>query len=279
MDIVDDISHLGGLASTHALLARGWSGRAIAWNIHHNRILRVRQGWYALPDTPLEWLAAWRVGGRLTCISGARAHGLWTVNRSGLHVAVPPNSARLRSRDDHRRPLNRSGGVTVHWAATSAAHPFLAPPLDCLIHLTECQPADFVVAAADSAIRAGTVDAAEWISVVAGLPARLRVTLVDVDAASESITESLTRVRLRAHGLRVRTQVRVARRIRVDLLVGRRLVVELDGTYHAEPDQFERDRRRDAALSALGFRVVRFSYRQVMGSWNQVLASVLAALD
>jgi very-short-patch-repair endonuclease len=279
MDIVDDIKRRGGLAPTHALLAQGWSGKAIARSIHRGRILRVRQGWYALPDAPTEWIAACRVGGRLTCISGARAHALWTSNRSGLHVAVPPNAARLRSSSDSRRPLDRADGVTVHWATTSGGHPFLVPPLECLAHLTECQPADFVVAAADSAIRFGLVDAAAWRSVVRDLPARLRSTLADVDAESEAITESLARVRLRAHGLTVRTQVRVARGIRVDLVVGRRLVVELDGSYRAMPDQFESDRNRDATLTTLGFRVVRFSYRQVMGSWDRVLASILAALD
>jgi hypothetical protein len=43
-----------------------------------------------------------------------------------------------------------------------------------------------------------------------------------------------------------------------------RLVAETDGAAaHLTPTAFERDRRRDAALQLAGFRVVRFTWRQV----------------
>ena len=42
--------------------------------------------------------------------------------------------------------------------------------------------------------------------------------------------------------------------------------IELDGAaYHGEPGQRERDLRRDAALAALGFLVVRFSHPRLFG--------------
>jgi very-short-patch-repair endonuclease len=45
----------------------------------------------------------------------------------------------------------------------------------------------------------------------------------------------------------------------------RRLVVETDGfRYHADRAAFESDRARDARLQRLGFRVLRFTHRQVM---------------
>ena len=44
----------------------------------------------------------------------------------------------------------------------------------------------------------------------------------------------------------------------------KRLVVEVDGfAYHGTRQAFERDRQRDAQLQAAGWRVVRFTYRQV----------------
>jgi very-short-patch-repair endonuclease len=51
----------------------------------------------------------------------------------------------------------------------------------------------------------------------------------------------------------------------VDLLwPERQLVVELDGfAFHVSPIAFERDPRRDADLQARGFRVLRFTWRQV----------------
>jgi hypothetical protein len=45
----------------------------------------------------------------------------------------------------------------------------------------------------------------------------------------------------------------------------RRLIVETDGfRHHSHRDAFERDRARDARLQSLGFRVLRFTYRQVL---------------
>jgi very-short-patch-repair endonuclease len=44
-----------------------------------------------------------------------------------------------------------------------------------------------------------------------------------------------------------------------------KLVVEVDGfAFHSSRQAFERDRRRDARLQAAGFRVVRFTYRQIV---------------
>jgi very-short-patch-repair endonuclease len=54
-----------------------------------------------------------------------------------------------------------------------------------------------------------------------------------------------------------------------------KLIVELDGyEFHRTRSAFERDRERDAALQALGWRVLRFSWRQVIDD----PASVVAAL-
>ena len=79
--------------------------------------------------------------------------------------------------------------------------------------------------------------------------------------------------------LRPIRQFRIAGVGRVDFVFGDRLVIEVDGReFHASPDQFESDRRRDAVLSALGYRVLRFSYRQVMDRWDEVELAVRAAI-
>jgi very-short-patch-repair endonuclease len=62
---------------------------------------------------------------------------------------------------------------------------------------------------------------------------------------------------------------------RLDLLVGDRLVVECDSeAHHGSPEQRVRDLRRDAALAALGFIVLRFDYRQVLFEPDAVRAAV-----
>jgi very-short-patch-repair endonuclease len=59
----------------------------------------------------------------------------------------------------------------------------------------------------------------------------------------------------------------------------RRLVVETDGwRHHAGRAAFERDRARDALLQSLGFRVLRFTYRQVMEDRSAVVAALRSLL-
>lgn len=49
--------------------------------------------------------------------------------------------------------------------------------------------------------------------------------------------------------------------------------------YHATRGRFERDRRRDQALMLAGWRVVRFTWRQVFQETGQVIATVIALLE
>jgi very-short-patch-repair endonuclease len=58
-----------------------------------------------------------------------------------------------------------------------------------------------------------------------------------------------------------------------------RLVVEVDGhAFHADARSFERDRRRDARLTARGLRVMRVTWRQLADESEATLARVAQAL-
>jgi very-short-patch-repair endonuclease len=58
----------------------------------------------------------------------------------------------------------------------------------------------------------------------------------------------------------------------------RRLIVETDGyRYHGDRAAFEEDRERDLRLKALGYEVIRLSYRQVAKEPTRVV-ELLAAL-
>jgi len=58
-----------------------------------------------------------------------------------------------------------------------------------------------------------------------------------------------------------------------------RVVVEIDGyAYHRDRRAFERDRRRDAILVAAGYRVLRFTWRQLTKKQAVVIAQLAAAL-
>jgi very-short-patch-repair endonuclease len=58
-----------------------------------------------------------------------------------------------------------------------------------------------------------------------------------------------------------------------------RLVVEVDGyTFHSKRSSFERDRRRDAALTLAGYRVIRITWRQITEEPELVIATLAGAL-
>jgi very-short-patch-repair endonuclease len=99
------------------------------------------------------------------------------------------------------------------------------------------------------------------------------------DGRSQSGLETLARLRLRSLGLRVRVQVKISDIGRVDLLIGDRLVIELDGDqWHSTPEQREEDRRRDSAMVALGYLVLRAGYWRVLDDWGGFEREVLAVV-
>ncbi|MFZ2964668.1 MAG: hypothetical protein WA006_08300, partial [Rhodoglobus sp.] len=110
-----DIERLGGLASSRELRSFGHDRWSIEIPLLYGNLVRVRHGWFALPGEHAEIVRAWRVGGRLTCLSALAWHEGQPMPPD-LHVEVPGNTARLRSPDDARRPLGGDERVVVHWA-------------------------------------------------------------------------------------------------------------------------------------------------------------------
>ncbi|MBF4633578.1 DUF559 domain-containing protein [Agreia pratensis] len=130
----------------------------------------------------------------------------------------------------------------------------------------------------DSALRGGHILLPELRDVVAQLPAKYGPYLNLVDMSAESGLETKARLRLRALGIPYRAQVRISRVGYVDLLVGERLVIELDGeAWHSGPIAYAEDRRRDLELMRQGFVVMRLSFSQVMSEWALV-ESVIRAI-
>lgn len=63
-------------------------------------------------------------------------------------------------------------------------------------------------------------------------------------------------------------QVKIPGLGRVDFLVGKRLIIEVDSrAFHDTEDSFERDRERDLKAAALGYITIRVTYKQVMHGW------------
>lgn len=58
-----------------------------------------------------------------------------------------------------------------------------------------------------------------------------------------------------------------------------KLVIELDGSQHADENHQMQDAQRDAALADLGLHVLRFDNRQVLLETNAVLAAIDATIS
>jgi very-short-patch-repair endonuclease len=279
----DSIRRRGGLAATHELHADGFDRRAIARAVAAGVVLRVRQGWYAEPDIPDELIRAARVGGRATCSTALALHGIWVVRDTALHVAVETDACQLRhSRDRTRRLAADPSDVRVHWTqrAQSEHSRLIVPALTALSDYSYCADPELVGASADVLVheKPETRRGVQRLALSAS-PALAGV-LAAVDGTSESGTEFLVKWRLRGRlSPGMRPQVHIAGVGRVDFLVGNRLVIEVDSlAYHTDPARFEGDRRRDVALSIRGFRVLRFSYQQVINGWPTVLGAIRAAV-
>ncbi|MGE3149845.1 MAG: endonuclease domain-containing protein [Pseudorhodoplanes sp.] len=58
-----------------------------------------------------------------------------------------------------------------------------------------------------------------------------------------------------------------------------RLIVEIDGGQHFEPEQIRKDAKRSAFLEAKGYRILRFTNHDVMINRQGVLESIAAAIE
>lgn len=115
--LLHTLEDFGGLAARRELEGEGIDPDEItiaAW--YGRRIIRVRKGWYARPDEPRDVLRAWRVGGRLTCVSALAFRDDDYDVEPVLHVEVPANTARLRDPDRAKSPLGPGARVVIHWA-------------------------------------------------------------------------------------------------------------------------------------------------------------------
>jgi very-short-patch-repair endonuclease len=252
-----------------ALISAGATSGQLRTAVQRGELIRIRKGWLGLPDARPEVIRAAEFGGRLTCLSAARYHGLWTPDEDRrIHVGVPQHAGRV-----HGNPA----GLVVHWQSEPwTRRPSVVEPVAELIRqMLLCSVREDALAVIDSALNKGAITRAGLARIIRTLPPRFGSVLGEVDHRSESGLETLCRVRLSPLGVRVRSQVRIAGVGRVDLVVGDRIVIEADGEqWHEGRDAFTADRSRDLALVRLGYVVIRVGYVHVVHEWQRVELAV-----
>lgn len=267
----------GGVANYRQLASSGVTRAQATSALRSGTIWRVRNGWFAVPGTPTDVARAARVGGSLTGASVARLHGLWLLADPILHVRVARTASRLASPEDRAIRLDPARhGVCVHYSTAAGTGEARDPLVRALAEMFACGQGDSALIALDSALNLGELRPHQLDDLARAIVPHRRALLALCDGGSQSGLETLVRLFLVRQRIRVRSQVRLPRVGRVDLLVGDRLVLELDGEEFHTGLAFEEDRRRDFELVQQGYLVLRITYRMIMQNRPWVEAGILA---
>lgn len=256
-----------GLLKTRSLLDAGITDRQIRSAVTSRQLIRPRRGWIALPDAPPQLIAAVQRGTLLTCASAARHLGLWTFDPVQHHLAAP-----------HPRSRVHPEGAVIHWARPLVPRRpgQLVDRLENVLALVAaCQPRETALVVFESALNKGLTTLGALRQLPFAAPAR---DLLDsCTPYSDSGLETLFKSRFSWLQIPVRAQVWVLGH-RVDMLIGARLVVQIDGGHHVGA-QRDRDNLHDAKLQLAGYHVLRFSYRQIIDRWEEVHDAVIGAVS
>jgi very-short-patch-repair endonuclease len=269
-----------GAVSAAQLAAAGFSRRAIQHRLATGVLTRVHRGVYLLGAVRGPWFAehaALLACGARAVLSHWTALALWGLAErpAQVHVTRPATGHAPAGVRVHRgtiEDVRRRHGLPV----TSPARALLdvassMPAVDLARLVEEAQVQRLVTRAelADARHRHGT--------------AALRAVLQRDDQPSLTRSEAERRLLALIRAARLPAPVTNARvgRFEVDMLWRQeRLVVEVDGfAFHGSRSAFERDRRRDAQLLALGYRVLRITWRQLVEEPEAVIAALAAALS
>lgn len=143
--------------------------------------------------------------------------------------------------------------------------------LDCA---TRCMGAEDWIVVCDSALNSGGLTSAGLKSAMGPVTQRVSDLMDKCEPESQSGTESITRLRLRAAGFTVVVQPVVLGIGRVDMRVGR-LLIECDSQrHHTSLENYRNDRRRDRKALLGKWLTMRITYDDVLHGWEEILADI-----
>jgi very-short-patch-repair endonuclease len=272
-DLHDWLSARDGVARRDRILHAGFPVAVLRTFVRVGHARMIRRAWVALDVARADLVTAAEAGGRVSCVSLARARGWWMPDGvdANLHLHLLPGSGSARMPDDWP-------GV-LHWTKpiVPSGRELTATVEDALAQIAVCLPFDMALVLWESAARKESL-AGEALRSVRWTSAVARELAEAVTGLSDSGLETLVVVPLRRWGVRVRQQVVLAGR-RVDVLVGDRLVLQIDGyEHHSSSAQRAKDIAHDAELRLRGYTVLRISYAQIVHDWPAVERRIRRAL-
>lgn len=268
MDLDDALASFDGVARVRALLDLGVGDRQIRKAVVEGRLRRVRRHWVAARGADPMLVAAAEVGVVLTCVTGAERLGIWVAPHAAAHVGAAPHAKLARE---------PKAGTEVHWCRPLIPRRpgLLVDPVEnVLAILAACQPYEAALAAWESALQLGMLDR-EAMRRFDLRPAARRL-LADAQPFADAGGETIVMSRLSWLRLPMRRQVVLAGRP-VDLLIGDRLVIQIDGGHHIDRQRMS-DNEHDARLTLMGYHVIRIGYRQILDDWPMIHGLITRAI-
>ena len=238
--------------------------------LQQGKIWRVRHGWYASTNANPDAVRAVKAGGQLGCISGCQLYGLW----------IPPGSA--EKLHVSRRGMVR--GITTetaefHYLCGSLRSP-LASLEECLLDVCRFHEVETGMIVLESAMNQKFLDLEQAHILLERLSAPKHETYHFLSDQAESGSETRVRYFLEKLGVAVHPQRIISGIGRVDLLVGKSLIIECDSrAHHTADENYHRDRERDIVAQMLGYRVIRLSFRHIWFDWAQTQAFLKRTLQ
>ncbi|MGO3650424.1 DUF559 domain-containing protein [Agrococcus casei] len=260
----------GGVARRSELLRQGLTVNEIDQARRHGELQRVRWGWYSLPGADPAVIRAVKAGTVLSCVSSLKRHDVWTRDSQHLHTR------QTEYRQRHKRVRYRND-IKVCMAAERESRPCAGPVdsiRDALLTMLECRPGWELTAAMDSLLNRNRTTHSELWDLLGHRGGKAVKALSQMDERRESGSETRFQLALESEQISYQMQVRLLG-YRVDTLIGRRLIVELDGwSAHGTRKAFENDRERDRRLAAAGFHVIRLTHQQTMEQLEAAMVDI-----
>jgi len=277
-----------GVVSRGQLLDAGLSATVVRDRVRSGGLLRLHRGVYAVGHAKLRceghWLAAVLAVGPGAVLShrdAAGLHGLRPANHMQVDVTTLRQPRSIRGIAIHRTTVLEAEDVTrVRGIPTTTV-------ARTLVDLAGIVPRDHLTKAVKEAERQRSFDLRAVEAAMARTRGRtgrghraLREALKEyaalgLSASDSALEDAFLRLVQRA-GLRKPVTNVLVEGFRVDAVWRtQRVAVELDGwEFHRSRAAFERDRERDAVLTAAGWRVVRFTHNQVTRRPDAVLQTL-----
>jgi very-short-patch-repair endonuclease/predicted transcriptional regulator of viral defense system len=273
-----------GVVAARQLYSLGLSDRQLRRIERAGLLHRLHQGVYALGYRPLtrrgEWMGALLAMGDGAVLSHRSAAGLWRIwgegERRVVEVIVPRRHGRMRRAGIK---VHRPTVLVPEELAEHEGLPVTSPPRT-LLDLAACLPSRQLERAIDEASRLSLCEVEELAAVsrIARRPGSRQLRAV---LSRHLVGSTATRSELEERFLALCQRHRLPQpEVNVPLLEyivdflwrEPRLIVEVDGrAAHGTRLAFQTDRDRDGRLAVAGYRVVRFTW------WDVVRRSVVVA--